>query len=84
MVSAGRRRREARKESNDSSSGHLRRDDPDFSHAPLVVDVGTHHPKFAAYLVRDPTKDEHANNGARESYASQCFAVIVMFDCIGI
>jgi hypothetical protein len=84
MVSAGRRRREGRKECNDSSSGHLGRDNPDFSHASLMVDVGAHHPKFAAYLVRDPTKDEHANDGARESYASQCFAVIIMFDCIGI
>jgi hypothetical protein len=43
-----------------------------------------HHPKFAANLVRDPTKDKHANNGARESYASQCFAVVVMLDRFGI
>lgn len=45
---------------------------------------GAHHPKFAAYLVRDPTKDEHANKSARESYTGQRFAVVIMFDCIGI
>jgi hypothetical protein len=45
---------------------------------------GAHHPKFAAYLVRDPTKNEHANKSARESYTGQCFAVVIMFDCIGI
>jgi hypothetical protein len=46
--------------------------------------TGAHHPKFTANLIRDPTKDEHANKGARERYTGQCFAVVVMFDCFGI
>jgi hypothetical protein len=43
-----------------------------------------HHPKLAAYLVRNIAKYKHANNGPRESYASQCLAVVVMVNSIGI
>ena len=39
MVSAGRRRREARKESNDSSSEHLRRDKTTLRWVSLVLEV---------------------------------------------
>jgi len=43
-----------------------------------------HHPKLAANLVGDPTEEEHANNGARESYASERLAVVVFFDSLRI
>jgi hypothetical protein len=84
MVSTGRRRGEGRKQGNNSSSCHLMRTYGAIFRGGNTDGDSAHHSKLAANLVRDPTEDEHANDGARKSYTSERFAVIVLFDSLGI
>jgi len=87
MMSTGRCSREAGKQCNDSGGGHLGKKLYKAPFPPGITSASggnAHHPKLAAYFVRDPAKNEHTDDCACESHAGQRLAVVVVCHGIGI